>query len=108
MDDSLSLAQPMTIDRDGLQGCLVVLDEMKRKTGDLENSADRFARTMSRAFVNGVASGKQFDDVLKSVALRMSDLVLRQALTPVTKGIGDGLSSQIRSSSAAVRPRRLG
>ena len=50
------------------------LDSLELKTRDLASSANSFARAMSSAFSSSIAGGKQFDDVLKSLALRLSKL----------------------------------
>ncbi len=46
-------------------------------------SANGFARAMSTAFTRGITDGKSFDDVLKSLALRLSSLTVSAALRPV-------------------------
>lgn len=109
MDEAFSsIVAPKIPSEDDLRGCIIVIDEMKKKTKELESSADKFSQTIARAFVNGAAQGKQFDDILKSIALRMSDTVLRQALSPVTKGIGDGLSSLITGLFGGAKPFAAG
>jgi hypothetical protein len=47
---------------------------------------------MTNAFISAVHGGKQFDDVLKSLALRLSDLSLRMARAPITRSIGSGIN----------------
>jgi phage-related minor tail protein len=60
--------------------------------GKLTKSADGFGKAISQAFTRGIADGKRFEDVLKSVALRFSDMTLKMALKPLegllSKGIG--------------------
>jgi phage-related minor tail protein len=67
-------------------------DALAQRTRELEIGANAFARAMSNAFVMSVARGKELDQVLKSVALRMSELALRLALQPVTRGIASGIT----------------
>lgn len=69
------------------------LDSLTLKTRDLSTSANSFARAMSSAFATSVSGGKQFDDVLKSLALRMSDLAVRLAFKPLTNALGGGIES---------------
>jgi phage-related minor tail protein len=69
------------------------LDSLTLKTRDLSTSANSFARAMSSAFATSVSGGKQFDDVLKSLALRMSDLAVRLAFKPLTNVLGGGIES---------------
>ena len=67
------------------------LDRLNLRTRELETGANSFARAMTGAFARSAAGGKQFDDVLKSLALRISDLALKLALKPVTQGLAGGL-----------------
>jgi phage-related minor tail protein len=69
------------------------LDGLTPRMRDLELSANSFARAMTTAFASSVSGGKGFDDVLKSLALRLSDLTLRAAFRPVANGIAGGLQS---------------
>ncbi|MGB3445821.1 MAG: phage tail tape measure protein [Xanthobacteraceae bacterium] len=69
------------------------LDSLTLKTRDLSTSANSFARAMSSAFATSVSGGKQFDDVLRSLALRMSDLAVRLAFKPLTNALGGGIES---------------
>src|SRR5712691_6305074 len=75
---------------EGGGGLPVVMDRLSLRTRDLEIGANSFARAMTRAFTSSVSGGKQFEDVLKSLALRLSDLSLRMALAPVTRGLAGG------------------
>jgi lambda family phage tail tape measure protein len=69
------------------------LDNLSLKTKDLTASAGGFARAMTQAFSASVTGGKQFDDVLKSLALRISDLAVRLAFKPLEKSLTTGISS---------------
>jgi len=74
---------------------LGVLDSLELKTRDLERAANSFARSMTRAFSASLTGGKQFDDILKSLALRLSDLALRLAFRPLERTLASGLESLI-------------
>jgi phage-related minor tail protein len=69
------------------------LDSLTLRTNDLSKGANSFARAMTQAFSTSLTGGKQFDDVLKSLALRLSSLSVNLALKPVTNGIAGGLNS---------------
>ena len=69
------------------------LETLAIKTRDLERGADSFSRAMTRAFSASVVGGRQFDDVLKSLTLRMSDLAVRLAFKPLEKSIAGGIES---------------
>lgn len=94
---------------------------------DLENVAERFGNTVTGVFSRAVVNGRQFDDVVKSLGTRLTQLALQAALKPLEslvssslggvldKGIGSitsSLSGNLFSASAngnvisggAVRP----
>ena len=68
-----------------------VVEKTKRSTNGLGISATAFANAMTKAFMQATAGGKQFDEVLKSLALRLSSLTLAAAFKPVAKGLLGGL-----------------
>jgi phage-related minor tail protein len=68
------------------------MDQLSLRTRDLQIGANGFARAMTSAFATSVSGGKQFDDVLKSLTLRLSDLSLKMALAPVTRGLAGGIN----------------
>src|SRR5258708_23398784 len=68
------------------------LDSLSLKTKDLTASATAFSRAMTQAFSASVTGGKQFDDVLKSLGLRISDLAVRLAFKPLEKSLTSGIS----------------
>ncbi|MEA2895348.1 MAG: hypothetical protein QOJ84_963 [Bradyrhizobium sp.] len=78
------------------------LDGLTLKTKDLTASATGFARAMTQAFSASVTGGKQFDDVLKSLALRISDLALRLAFKPLEKSLASGISSLLSGLTGSV------
>jgi phage-related minor tail protein len=96
------------------------LDQLQLKTRDLEQGANNFASAMSRAFATSLVGGKQFDDVLKSLALRLSDLSLRIAFRPLERTLASGLESlfsglsglggnvSLTAASGAVKPFATG
>ncbi|MEA2818413.1 MAG: hypothetical protein QOJ86_417 [Bradyrhizobium sp.] len=80
-------------DSTDLLGTSSTLDSLSLKTKDLTASAGGFARAMTQAFSASVTGGKQFDDVLKSLGLRISDLAVRLAFKPLEKSLTTGISS---------------
>ncbi|MEX0752827.1 MAG: phage tail tape measure protein [Xanthobacteraceae bacterium] len=84
------LNEPDKIERDTGQ-LLNTFDELDRRTQGLERSTQRYAQTIAQAFTGAVANGKKFDDVLKSVALRLSNMALQAAIRPVTGKIAGGI-----------------
>jgi len=63
----------------------------------LAKQADGFSGAISRAFRDAVVGGKEFDDILKGLALRFSTLALNAALKPIENGIGSLLSGLVGS-----------
>lgn len=59
------------------------INGMQQQANALTASANGFATAMTRAFTQATAGGKQFDDVLKSLALRVSSLAVSQAFKPI-------------------------
>jgi phage-related minor tail protein len=68
------------------------LDDLNTRSKNLASSANGFASAMTRAFTQATAGGKQFDDVLKSLALRISSLAVAQAFKPIATGITSALT----------------
>jgi phage-related minor tail protein len=68
------------------------LDNVQSRTASLTVSANGFASAMARAFNQSVSGGKQFDDVLKGLALRLSSMAVSAAFKPIASGLADGLN----------------
>jgi phage-related minor tail protein len=89
-DDTLSSASSDALSAGSdLSG---VMDGLQTRTNNLTVSAGGFARAMSQAFTQSTSGGKQLDDVMKNLTLRVSSLAVTQALKPVASGINTGLS----------------
>jgi len=71
----------------------LTLGMLGSRTRELTTGATAFSRAMTSAFTASVVGGKQFDDVLKSLTLRLSDMAVRLAFKPLEKSIAGGLSS---------------
>jgi phage-related minor tail protein len=63
----------------------------------LAKQADGFSGVISRAFREAIVGGKEFDDILKGLALRFSTMALNAALKPIESGIGSLLSGLVGS-----------
>ena len=62
-------------------------DRVRSSTDALGFSATQFAGAMTRAFAQATTGGKQFDDVLKNLALRLSNMAVANAFKPLAKGV---------------------
>ena len=97
----------------------VTVDQLSPRIRELEKNASGFARAMTSAFTSSVIGGKQFDDVLKTLALRISDMALKSALAPITQGLFSGISSllsgllggggtDLKAAGGAIKPFAAG
>lgn len=82
----------MAIDSSG-DDVSLTLGTLGSRTRELTVGAMAFSRAMTNAFTASVVGGKQFDDVLKSLTLRLSDMAVRLAFKPLEKSITGGLSN---------------
>jgi phage-related minor tail protein len=92
------------------------LDGAEKRTAALTISANFFASAMSRAFNQAVTGGKQFDDVLKGLALRLSSMAVSAAFKPIASGIAGGLNTlfsgllgvETKAAMGAIKPFAAG
>ena len=78
------------------------LDDLTVRTQALTTSAGGFARAMTQAFSSSVVGGKQFDDVLKTLALRVSGLAVTAAFKPLTASLTSGISSLFSGLAGSI------
>lgn len=71
------------------------LERARKSTNALGISANTFASAMTKAFTDATVGGKQFDDVLKSMALKLSGVAVSQAFKPIAKEISKGVTGII-------------
>jgi phage-related minor tail protein len=69
------------------------MTDFNRNLKEASNLGRQFSSTMIGAFEGVAIKGKNLGDVLKQVALRLSDLVLKAAMKPLEQGIGNVFSS---------------
>jgi len=72
---------------------MATLHRVDQKIAQLTISTNAFASAMTRAFQQSVVGGKQFDDVLKSLALRLSSMAVAAAFRPIAQNIAGGLNN---------------
>lgn len=68
---------------------------------DLDGLSQRFGRSITRSFAMGAIEGKRFEDVLRSLGTRLSDIALSAALKPLGDAFGSGLGSLFKGFSGA-------
>jgi phage-related minor tail protein len=74
---------------------------LELQLADAARLGDRFGRTLSQAFVDVSLRGKSFGDVLRSLALNLSQLALKAAFKPLTDSIGGLLSGLVTGAAFA-------
>lgn len=93
------------------------VDRINLRILGAQNAAAVFGRTMTEAFSQSIIGGRGFDDVLKSLTLRLSDMALKAALKPVetmlTRGFlglfnGFGGGGNVAAASGAIKPFAAG
>lgn len=95
------------LDEMALDGALQRVDLRMR---DIQRSAASFGRSMSDAFSQSIIGSRSFEDVLKSLSLRLSDIALKAAFKPIETGLTRGLESIVSGASgaAAITPFATG
>ena len=68
-------------------------ENARQRTGELTRGANAFARAITSAFAQGATGAKSFDSVLKSLALRLSNLSVSMALKPAVGSLFGGSNS---------------
>lgn len=69
------------------------LDRVDLRMLDMRRSATVFGRAMSDAFSQSILGSRNFEDVLKQLYARLSDIALRLAFKPVENALAGGFSS---------------
>ena len=77
------------------------LDSLRGKTLDLTAAVSGFSKVMTQAFSSSITGGKAFEDVLKSLALKLSDLAVKAAFRPLESALGAGLQALTSGPSGA-------
>lgn len=70
-----------------------VTEQAAASVRGLEASANGFARAMTQAFSRAIVDGRRFDDVLKSLALRLSNMAVKAAFKPLEQAFAGGLQN---------------
>ena len=94
MADDFTGAQP------DLDGTAMQIGELEARLRDLDRTAGSFARTMTAAFTASALGARSFDDVLKSLVLRFSDLAVKLAFKPVENALFSAFSGLLRGGAA--------
>src|SRR6476660_984814 len=71
------------------------LEGVRGRTRELTAGSNAFARAITSAFAQGATGAKSFDSVLKSLALRLSNLSVSMALKPTIGSLFGGSTSAL-------------
>jgi phage-related minor tail protein len=86
-DDLTAPSLTVTIDAD--------TRPLQAQLADVSKAGARFSSALSQSFVDLAIKGKSFGDVLRALALRLSEIALKAAFKPLTDAIGASLAGAI-------------
>src|SRR5262245_37146030 len=66
---------------------------LREELNEAAKLGKQFGSALSNAFVDIALKGKGLGDVLRSLALRLSEMALKAAFKPLTDALGGGLAS---------------
>jgi phage-related minor tail protein len=75
--------------------------ECRKELDALAQKASTFSSAITSAFKGAVSGGKSFEDVLKSLALRLSTVAFERAFQPLSNLIGGGIDQLSRAFGLA-------
>ena len=81
---------------------------IERELRHLQGLADGFGRAMTNAFRRSVVDGKRLEDVLRSLALGLSNRALSAALAPLERGLSGAVSGVLGGFGRRVTPFAAG
>ena len=96
MPDDTTIPQP---------ALTVVIDAdtrpLEARLNEVSRLGSRFGNVLSQSFVDLTLKGKSFGDVLRSLALRLSEIALKAAFKPLTDAIGGSLARLVTGAAFA-------
>lgn len=78
-----------------------IVEKTRSSTNALGVGAGQFANAITKAFAQATTGGKQFDDVLKSLALKLSNLAVQNAFKPIARNLAGGLQGLFGGDSGS-------
>jgi phage-related minor tail protein len=74
---------------------------LEARFAEVSRAGNRFSSALSQSFVDLSLKGKGFGDVLRSLALRFSEIALKAAFKPLTDAIGGSLARLVTGAAFA-------
>src|SRR5262245_43157612 len=68
---------------------------LEAQLAEVSRAGARFSSALSQSFVDLAIKGKSFGDVLRSLALRLSEIALKAAFKPLTDALGATLAGAL-------------
>jgi phage-related minor tail protein len=93
MPDDLAPTLTVTIDAD--------TRPLEAQFAEVSKAGARFSSALSQSFVDLALKGRSFGDVLRSLALRLSEIALKAAFKPLTDSIGNALAGLVGGAAFA-------
>lgn len=88
------------------------VDDLDIRLRDLDRTASAFARTMTQAFAASAIGARSFDDILKSVFLRFSEISVRHAFRPIENALSSAFAGLfgggVAAATGAIKPFAAG
>ena len=77
-------------------------DAFKREMNEAMRMAHGFGSTLTRAFQGAIVSGRDFGDILRSLALRLSSMAIGAAFKPIEQGFAGLLGNLLGTQKAGL------
>jgi phage-related minor tail protein len=77
--------------------------DLQQQLNDAAKLGTRFGNTLSSAFADVVLRGRGLSDVLRTLALRLSEIALKAAFKPLTDALGGALAGALSGGVAFAK-----
>jgi phage-related minor tail protein len=74
---------------------------LEAQLAEVSKAGTRFSNALSQSFVDLALKGRSFGDVLRSLALRLSEIALKAAFKPLTDSFGNALAGLVSGAAFA-------
>ena len=78
--------------------------KLRAALAEASSASSKFSSDLTHAFTDATLKGKELSDVLRQLALSLSQHAMEAALSPLTKLFGDTLNSLVTGSSGLMPP----
>lgn len=78
------------------------LDQVSKSLSSLNDMSGTFSRSIATGLTQAIAQGKSLDTVLQGVAKTVSNSALKQALSPISTTIGNGLNDALQGVTTSI------